>query len=668
MAEPDKIEFGRTNPILTRPTRGVERIEFGAEGGSFLQRTGASIPSTTEGQVNFLEQSLGEGNVFTTKRGDILIRDPESGALVPFDEQAITFKDITADIVGPAMEAVPSAIGGLLGGGTPGSLVGAAGGAALGSLARIGTAEFLTGGETGQTLGEQVFEVGTAAAFGAAGKKVADIGAKVVDALQPGNFIARQTRKLRDTAFAKKGARLSEKTGIPFTEGEETGSRAVLMIEALARRTPGAADDMFRFNQDRLKNAVAGLHNAMNKIRPGQVGSFKAGTAISKNFDDAVDSAFQIRRDQARIDFSEVDRLSANRPLFSPKSLLAEIQKMSDELDVPGAGDATARVVRQANKMAGDLVDFEGPKKLTGAQMQRLLQVYTQAQRGTGAVFKDMGTAQSRMVSGRFKTALLRDLDEAADVSGAAGDAANAIKTARDHYRLNSAPIEEMRDSVLARVVGSRTASPEDIAEKLPKMRPSEIKPTMKFIERESPETAQEVRRFFVENAIENSRPAVTTGTAQGLKFSAAKFVGALPDINFMKAAGFTRNEIVETQRIAKALERVADKAFEGSPTAFAGISWDIARGLFTLNPVTMGRAVGAVIAPRMIAKATSTPEGRKALITLTKTGQTAKAIAQAHAVMTAIIATEPGQEDIRPLGVPENDRTMEDVLNGNSQ
>ena len=47
-------------------------------------------------------------------------------------------------------------------------------------------------------------------------------GAKVFDALRPRNFVARQVRKGESTAFAKKGRRLSEQTGVKLTLAEET--------------------------------------------------------------------------------------------------------------------------------------------------------------------------------------------------------------------------------------------------------------------------------------------------------------------------------------------------------------------------------------------------------------------------------------------------------------
>ena len=654
MAEPEIIEFGTNSPILTNPSPDVAPIEFDGEAGSFAARAGASIPTTTEGKVQFLERMLGEGNVKTTPRGEILIADPETGSFAPFDERGISVKDVTADLVGPAIEAIPGVVGGVIGtaGGAAGSVGGAAAGGALGAAARIGAAEILTGGETGQTLGEQAVDIGVSALLSAGAQGVSNLGARVFDALRPGNFVKRQVAKTLSTPFAKKGARLKKKTGIPQTLGEETGSRGTLMVESLGRRTPAAADTFFEFHQTQLKTAMSKLDDVMNTVRPaGKVGSFQAGDEVVKAYDEALDTAMTLRRKQADMDFGDVTRLSGGQPVVNTKNTVTEIQQVVDELDVPGAGDATASVVNKSKKLMKTLIDDDGPVTLSAEKIQRLLQVYTNAQRGTGALFKDMEKAQSRLVAGRLKDALLKDLDDAAEASTRGADIATALRLARDRYRVNSAAINEIGDNVLSRLIGNGIRSPEAIADAIvTRLKPSEVTAAMGILERAAPTAAQSVRRRFIENAIERARPAMSDQTASGAKFSAAKFLSNLPDLDTMKAAGFSRVETVEIGSIAKSLERVADKAFEGSPTAFVGITWDAIRGMFTLNPVTLGRAAGAVLTPRKIAKATLTPEGRKALTVLTTTGNTPKAVMQATMNLTAVISTEPGAENVRPL------------------
>ena len=226
--------------------------------------------------------------------------------------------------------------------------------------------------------------------------------------------------------------------------------------------------------------------------------------------------------------------------------------------------------------------------------------------------------------------------------------------------------MNEIADSTLSRLIGNGTRSPEAIAEKLITMQPSEVSGIMGIIEKASPDAGNAVRRYFVEAAFDAGRQvAPSRQTASGVKFSAALFLKNLPELETMKAAGFTRQQIVDIAKVAKVLERVSDKAFEGSPTAFAGITWDAIRGAFTLNPVALARSGVALVAPRVIAKAVLTAEGRQALRTLAETGPRTRKGLAAMTTLQAIIATEPGAEDVRPLAPLDDDSTftMENVF-----
>lgn len=659
----DVIEYGRENPalggdgsVLTQGSRFTPRIEFNAPGAGFLERAGASIPTTTEGKAAFLERMLGAGNVRTTSAGEILIQDPDNpGVFAPFDERGFSYKDITADLVGPGIEVAPALAAGTAGGGVA-SVATAAAGAAGGAAIRTGLSELLTGGNTGQTRTDQAIEIGTAALFGAAGQGVANLGARVFDALKPGNFVARQARKLTKAPFAKKGERLSEKTGIPLTLGETVGKRSANMVEAIARRHPVTADDFYDFHQNQLVSAMASLKRGMDKLaaKPGQ--PLKVGDDIVRAYDEAVESAVSIRRAQAATDFAEVDLLASGQKIVPPFRLAKALQDIVDELNVPGAGDATQQAVKQAKATLADLIDEDRIRRLTAPQVNRLLGVYSAAQRGTGNLFRDMDKAQSRWIAGRLRDALEGDLDEVA--RSGMDPVIQALRLARDRYRANSDAIREIGDSTLARLVGNRSASPEAIAEKMAtKLRPSEVREAMGIIEKVAPDTARSVRRFFIETAIANARPAVTQQSASGVKFSAAKFVSSLPDIETMKAAGFSRGEIVEIGQVAKVLERVADRAFEGSPTGPILLAWDALKGVWTLNPVAVARSVGAIVTPRKIAAAVLTPEGRKALLEVAETKTRTRTAFAAAMTLSAIIATEPRAENARPLA-PLTDET----------
>lgn len=653
----DVIELGRSPTFLEPVTPGNQRIEFDQPGGSLLERIGAGLPATTEGKVRFLERIYGPGKVKTTPQGEILVPTADGQALRPFNERDLSLGDV-ASLFGEAIPALTSAAGGAIGaavgsaapgaGTAAGAIGGSVVGGGVGGGVRNALAEVVTGG-TGQTPTERVVEIGTEAALGGLGGAVGEAGALVFDALRPHNFVVRQFDRLRGTPQAVEGRRLSQQTGIPLTPAEETGSRAAGTVEAIARRTPGGADTVFQFEQQRLRDAVTKLRDAMDRVRPGETGAFTVGREVTTAFESAVDTAIDLRRQQAKVDFDLVKRLSNGQPVIPPRELATEIMRLVDELDVPGAGDATAQQVGQAKRLLSSLSDGKGSlSTLTADQTQRLLQVYTNLQRGTGVLFRDMPTSQSRMVAGRLKDALLRDLDGAA--AAGAGDVVDALRAARDHYRLNSAAVNELANSTLQRLIGNGTRSPEAIAERFLRLKPSEIRTSMRIIESAAPDTAAGVRRFWLQSAMEKAIPPVTQQAGGQTKFSAARFVSSLPDMDTMLAAGFDRAAILEIGRLSKVLQRVADKSGEGSPTAPLMIAWDAVKGVFSLNPTTIGRSAMAVIAPRQIAKAMTTAEGRRALETLATTRPGTKRATSALMTFLAITATEPEREDVRPM------------------
>lgn len=616
------------------------------EGGGFLARAGASIKMTPEGRVSFLESIFGPGNVFTLQDGQIIFRHPGEKDFRLFDEEGFSVKDITADITGEAIEVAPT-----IAAGTNPLAVGAAG--VAGNLARQGVSALLPG-EDQLSLGERVLSAGVSGVTAGGSQAVSNLLFSSVRELK--NLATRPVRKAAETPFARKGLRLEAETGIPFTLGEFTGSRSQLMIESLGRRTPAAADEFFEFGQKQLRVARDKLQAALDRIDPKAMGRFETGKATQDAFQNAVDTARTARRVQAAADFGVVHELSGGAKIFAPVNLLSEIQKIVDDFDIPGAGDAAQRIVNSAKKTLATIGQGqEGTVKntLTAEQVNRLLQIYTDAQRGTGVLFKDMDKAQSMLLAGRLKDALLKDLDDMADIG--AGPIVDALKIARNRYRENSKILGELKDSVIGRIVGGNQP-PERIADAIVRMEPSQIRETISLLSRGDPAIGDAFRRRLVESAFEKAEQAATQQaskrTGQGIKWSATDFIKNLPDIERLIAAGFRREDIMEIGKISKALQRVVDKEFQGSPTAFAGISWDVVRGVFTLSPIQMVRGAAAVLTPRMIARASLTPQGRQAILTLAQEGPAVTATKKGLAALSyfSVLKSLDDEDDVRPL------------------
>lgn len=632
------------------------RIYLNGEGGGFFQRLLASIPISAEGRVSFLEEIYGKGNVITDREGTIFFRDPRGeNVFRPFDEESFSLKDVTADLGGDILQSV----GTLFTGKSPAKTA-AAGGA--GAVLRQAVAETLPGQED-LDFADRVADVAVSAAMAGGTQKIVNTGAKAFDALRPGNIVARRAMREADKTFAKKGRKLSEQTGIPLTFAEETGGRSVGMVEAVGRRSVSAADDFFAFHQNQLRKATTRLKDIMGRLSPERMGEFKVGQGIVQAFDDAVEKARNLRRLQAETDFKTLNQAAAGDGVIVPSRLAAEMSAIAREHNIPGGGGSAKSIVAEMNRMRNSLISPEvkdptgtlvpGTRRIApvdGLQAHAILENYTNLQRGTGVLSKDMDKAKSIALTNRLKTAFLEDIDDAVTQGGASQQVAAALKTARDNYRLNSVAVNELADSTLSRLIGNRTTSPEAIAEKfVRRLAPSEIRTSMAILEAANPAAAQAVRRHMIQTALDDAVPPVSQQAADGVKFSAARFVKALPDSEKMRAAGIGREEMRDILRVSKVLERVADKALEGSPTGPFLIAWDAIKGVFTLNPGALGRAAVTVVGPKKIAEAMLTKEGRDAMMTIATTSVPTHKALGSLLFLGLVSQKGPGPQNIRP-------------------
>jgi len=83
-------------------------------------------------------------------------------------------------------------------------------------------------------------------------------------------------------------------------------------------------------------------------------------------------------------------------------------------------------------------------------------------------------------------------------------------------------------------------------------------------------------------------------------------------------------------------------------------IAWDMAKGVFSLNPVQMIRSAGTNITPKAIARIALTEEGRKNLIIAATQPKKSMKAAQAIAYLTARLSQEDlsgeFEQNVRPV------------------
>lgn len=483
---------------------------------------------------------------------------------------------------------------------------------------------------------------GASGLAGATGEQIGGEGGKVTGAILPAvvdlaltagrnipkNMVARSTQKKAATDFAQRGEEVTKQTGVELSLGQQTGDEAILMAEGVAAKNPFSAREFQQFGAKQVGQAVSRLNQIMDNITPDKVNDVRLGTAVNAAFDDAVSKAANVRRAQAAKDFDAVKAAAGDSKVVGTGQLNARIDELINEFDVPGGGDATATLVERLKSLKDGLEDG-----LSASQTNRLLQVYTNAASGRGQIFKDLETAQQRMIAGKLKDALLSDLDEAAQAQY--GGAPRLLATARDNYRANSQAITKLEDSVLGKYLGA-DRSPERVADFLTKAKPTEIKQTLDIVNKTDPELLPATRRFFIQKAIDEAVIPPSKRNPSSPNFSAAKFIDAMPEGAKFDVIFGSSNARGELKMVGEALERIAYRGFtEGSPTTPLLMTWDAAKRVFTIQG--LAGLPAAVIAPRTIARASLTPEGRRAIMTLGRYDKANQSVVRAAAYLAGL-------------------------------
>lgn len=227
---------------------------------------------------------------------------------------------------------------------------------------------------------------------------------------------------------------------------------------------------------------------------------------------------------------------------------------------------------------------------------------------------------------------------------------ASTVQVMRGLQRMAQAGAAPTDLQSVAKLLGGAERSPEKIANTVYAMaqkEPTVLSQVMSVLGKRDPDLLAKTRRFVLERALESARPAASRQAIGGVPFSPAQFVSALPEGDAFEAvfgSSLSRNDLVQLQNV---LRRIAGPTgAEGSPTAPLLMAWDLAKGVFTLNPRAIAGIPTAVLAPKAIARAALTPQGRQALVTLTKTGVPQRQVVVAAEMLIALSAAE---EDATP-------------------
>ena len=286
---------------------------------------------------------------------------------------------------------------------------------------------------------------------------------------------------------------------------------------------------------------------------------------------------------------------------------------------------------------------------------------YGKASAGTGNVFKDISPGLDRQMSGRLHGALTKDLIDG-ELDPTVG---NLFKVANDNYIMNSKSIEAIEMSPLGRILGKdfddaadviaagsfNSIAGEQVMKKIMALHPSEIKQTMKMLERQNPNTADSARAFVLRDALDKSLMPPSAGFKKG-SMSFNKFQTNLIKSN-LGSYGISAKDASQLKDIVRAMEKVGDRSgLNMSGTQEQKNVMDIATKVAAV--ATGSARAGTALALesvglRRIAAAMTTKEGRDALSVITKPYQNKtkfdKALNTIERISALTLAAEAGEE-----------------------
>jgi hypothetical protein len=575
----------------------------------------------------------------------------------------------------PVVEALGLAGGAIAG--TPAGPAGQVAGAALGYAGAknlLEVAEEQLGIKLPQSAIDQLKDIPQELAEGAVMEMGGQIAGKAIPAIgRPvKTLLKREATKAMAEPLAREGVEVAQATGMELTPGQITGNKFLLMAENVARRAGVTADQIHKHDVKVAGQAINKINSLVSKVAKKGTSEAVLGEQIRTATRTAVDTIRKTRRNQATIDYGRVRKLAGDDPILELNNLKSEIRKISDDFDVPGG----EKIVKQAKTLlsqlskgevkakpsvsellAGGTIKTITPKSTINKAM-KIREVYSQAARGTGQIFKDIDSAQSRMLAGRLIRALEKDFDVAPTT--AKGNIAEALNIANKNYKAFSQSLEALENSVLGKMLGKEiyddiltgqainTIAPEKIVNRLLKMHPSELKTAKTILQKSSPETWNNVRRYTVERAMAEAMDLPPTAGLNPIPLSSAKFIKSLPKEAQARQL-FDAKELAELKQVNNALIRFGDRT--GANFSNTAVMQEMLSLITAVVSKTGALKVGSrALGLKTIANAMTTKEGRRAILTITRPGAKGKTLESAVKSLLLSAPKEGAEEQVNSL------------------
>lgn len=602
----EKLALGFDRGV-TRIGQALKQTALTSLGGGFLPMPGGAPVAVPEGVKNFFS---GERDQYNQELKD----EAEAWNLGADKDMAAKVGDFAGSM------AVTLPLGGPAG-------------KAGGILANAGKNALIGGGVSALTTpvdngGDYLTEKAKQAAIGGAvsgGASALLQGAgKLIEEIPGGNLLRRGYNALAGRANAKpaaaEGEQLAKQFNIDLTPGQVSTGKGQLAVENMARQSIFTRDKVFETDMKIADQYATAINKTLDKISTTGGDALSAGKAIRESVDKSVEQLSKRRARLANEDFKLVDQLAKGAPVIEPTNYAAAAKAIIDENSIAPKG-SDARALADAAQQLLDSASDNG----VAANAIKARRYLSQIAGGQASFAGSAGQPIQKRAAAQLLTALDQDIEKASGVGGSIGD---ALKTANDRYRAYSQKIEGLKKGPVGKILGKDlvdvdgqgfgSVSPEQIFDKFSKLPPDHIHIALKSL---SPEATAQVKRAYVQRALEAAQQPTATGGATQASIRPTTFVSALqrnPEDKRRIAALFTPDERKELDALMSVGRRIGDRTGANtSETAVMSQTMGILEKLRSGTLRGLAEVGGAALGTREIARIMADSGGRKALMEL---------------------------------------------------
>lgn len=475
----------------------------------------------------------------------------------------------------------------------------------------------------------------------------------------PRRILGRIMDKADATPYASEGRQLAKETGIPLTPYQETGSKALGYLEAAARQSMLTADRVSGVDQAQGQRTIARIKSVADSLSKHVRGKATIGEDIQTSLNNAVGDMARIRDANADRNYGVVRQMAQGRPVVSYDNLRAELEAIINQYDGVPAAEARA-IVSGARQKLADIqgvvspardvktpmvyyreAEKRGPLPGTVDEAMRARKFYGEAARSGGNVFDNVAPSTNRKIAARLFRAISSDFDAA---GGAQSPIGEAFKKANDDYRAYSESIDYVKKSVLGKLLGedvadsaitgieTNTVAGERVLERVLRAHPSEIKTILPLIKQANPQVVQDLKAYLIRDALEKSVTLSVKDSQVLGPISYAKFEKNVPDVDRLKALGWSAKELQDLQSTIRAMSRAGDRfGMNYSNTNVRGETMQAVEAAGAAMTGRIGAAAkagisifGRYVGMKQVADAMADPAKRQALRALSEPNITA--------------------------------------------